>query len=57
MKEWDTAGMEILCKEAGAAFTDMNGAPLVANRADPVNRNGFKILNRPEAALQTEDIK
>ena len=57
MKEWDTAGMEILCKEAGAAFTDMNGAPLVANRADPINRNGFKILNRPEAALQTEDIK
>ncbi len=57
MKEWDTAGMEILCKEAGASFTDMNGAPLCANRADPVNRNGFRILNRPEAALDTDDIK
>lgn len=57
MKEWDTAGMEILCKEAGASFTDMNDSPLCANRADPVNRNGFKILNRPEAALDTESIQ
>ncbi len=55
MKEWDTAGMEILCKEAGALFTDIHGLPLVANRADPVNRNGFRILNRPEAALDTTD--
>ena len=53
MKEWDTAGMEILCREAGASFTDIHGAPLCANRADPVNRNGFRILNRPEAALDT----
>ncbi|MBQ8401142.1 MAG: adenylyl-sulfate kinase [Clostridia bacterium] len=57
MKEWDTAGMEILCREAGASFTDINGSPLCANRADPVNRNGFRILNRPEAALDTKDIK
>ncbi len=55
MKEWDTAGMEILCKEAGATFTDIHGEPLVANRADPVNRNGFRILNRPEAALDTTE--
>ena len=53
MKEWDTAGMEILCKEAGASFTDVHGAPLCANRADPVNRNGFRILNAPESALDT----
>ncbi len=55
MKEWDTAGMEILCREAGASFTDINGNPLAANRADPVNRNGFRILNRPEAALDTTE--
>jgi len=55
MKEWDTAGMEILCKEAGASFTDMRGQPLCANRADPVNRYGFRILNCPEAALDTTE--
>lgn len=53
MKEWDTAGMEILCKEAGAQFTDVHGAPLCANRADPVNRQGFRILNTPLSALDT----
>lgn len=53
MKEWDTAGMEILCKEAGASFTDVHGKPLCANRADPVNRNGFRILNTPQSALDT----
>ena len=57
MKEWDTAGMEILCREAGASFTDINGNPLAANRADPVNRNGFRILNRPEAALDVTSIQ
>ena len=57
MKEWDTAGMEILCREAGASFTDIDGNPLAANRADPVNRNGFRILNRPESALDTTSIQ
>jgi len=51
MKEWDTAGMEIICKEAGASFTDLSGRPYPANRADPVNRNGFIILNHPESKL------
>ncbi len=53
MKEWDTAGMEILCKEAGASFTDVHGNPLCANRADPVNRNGFRILNTTQSTLDT----
>lgn len=53
MKEWDTAGMEILCKEAGASFTDVHGSPLCANRADPVHRNGFRILNTPQSTLDT----
>lgn len=53
MKEWDTAGMEILCREAGASFTDVHGQPLCANRADPVNRNGFRILNHTASALDT----
>lgn len=52
MKEWDTAGMEILCKEAGASFTALDGTPLCANRADPVHRTGFKIVNQPKAELE-----
>ena len=45
-KEWDTAGMQIVCEEAGAIFTDAYGDELVANRPDPVNRRGFRIANR-----------
>ena len=55
MKEWDTAAMQILCEEAGAVFTDLHGRPLRANREDPVNRDGFIILNRPESALTIPD--
>ncbi len=57
MKEWDTAAMEIICREAGAVFTDIDGKPLTANRADPVNRRGFMILNHPESALDTSGIE
>lgn len=54
MKEWDTAAMQIICTEAGASFTRLDGTPIIANRADPVNRGGFRILNRPESALIIE---
>lgn len=57
MKEWDTAAMQILCEEAGAVFTDIDGKPLIANRADPVNRRGFIILNHPESALDIRGIE
>lgn len=57
MKEWDTAAMEIICREAGAIFTDIDGKVLIANRADPVNRRGFMILNHPESALDREGIE
>lgn len=51
MKEWDTAAMQILCEEAGGVFCDLNGNPIPANRADPVNRGGFMILNHPASAF------
>lgn len=57
MKEWDTAAMEIICREAGASFTDSDGNELVANRADPINRRGFIILNNPKSALDTSGIE
>ena len=56
-KEWDTAAMEIICREAGASFTDLEGRPLLANRKDPVNRRGFLILNHPLSALDTHGIE
>ena len=55
MKEWDTAAMQVICEEAGASFTDLHGRPVRANREDPVNRDGFIILNRPESALTIPD--
>ena len=55
MKEWDTAAMQVICEEAGAAFTDLHGRPVRANREDPVNRDGFIILNHPESALTIPD--
>lgn len=55
-KEWDTAAMEVICRESGAIFTDVSGKPMLPNRADPVNRNGFRILNRADSALDTDGI-
>lgn len=55
-KEWDTAAMQLICEESGAIFTDVHGGILPANRKDPVNRRGFRILNRPESALDTDGI-
>ncbi len=57
MKEWDTAAMQIICEEAGAVFSDIDGKPISANRADTVNRRGFIILNSAESALDTNGIE
>ena len=46
MKEWDTAAMQIITEEAGALFTDADGDPMPANREDPRNLNGLRIVNR-----------
>jgi len=49
MKEWDTAAMQIITEEAGALFTDSDGKPMPANRENPRNLNGFRIVNRRES--------
>ena len=51
-KEWDTAGEEIICRESGAMFTDVNGGKLIANREDYRNINGIRILNSPASELK-----
>ena len=55
-KEWDTAGMQIICEEAGAVFTDIHGKPLTPNRPDPQNLEGFIILNHPDSALDIDGL-
>ncbi len=55
VKEWDTAGMQIICEEAGASFTELDGTPIMANRPDFVHRHGYRILNHPESALVLPD--
>ncbi len=51
MKEWDTAAMQIIVEEAGGVFCGLDGRPIPANRADPVHRGGFMMLNHPASAL------
>lgn len=55
-KEWDTAAMQIICEESGAIFTDVYGDPIPANRTDPTNRRGFRILNHAESSLDSDGI-
>ncbi|MCI9449154.1 MAG: 3'(2'),5'-bisphosphate nucleotidase CysQ [Clostridiales bacterium] len=55
-KEWDTAGEEIICREAGAIVTDAAGGTLTANREDVRNLRGIRIINRSESALDSSYI-
>ncbi len=50
-KEWDTAGEELICREAGGCVTDALGGELYANREDIVNRRGICMLNKASSAL------
>jgi 3'(2'), 5'-bisphosphate nucleotidase len=44
-KEWDVAASVILIQEAGGVFLTPYGAPLLFNRRDVVNRDGYLIMN------------
>jgi 3'(2'), 5'-bisphosphate nucleotidase len=44
-KEWDTAAPDIIVREAGGIFVDFNMQPLVYNRVDVYNRNGYIAAN------------
>jgi len=50
--EWDTAAMQCVAEQAGAVFRQMDGAEMLYNREDTVNRKGFFIVNRAENALE-----
>lgn len=49
--EWDTAAMEIIVKEAGGIFLGMDGKPLVYNKENPENPQGFYLLNNKDNKL------
>ncbi len=49
--EWDTAAMEIIVTEAGGIFSGMNGKPLLYNKENPGNPQGFYLLNKKENML------
>ncbi len=49
--EWDTAAMEIIVTEAGGIFSGMDGNPLLYNKKNPENPQGFYLLNSEENKL------
>lgn len=46
--QWDTAAMECIVTEAGGIVVQPDGTPLVYNREDTINRQGFCCVNRRE---------
>lgn len=51
-KEWDTCAMQIIVEEAGGHLLNYNGEPLVYNREDVYNHQGYVICNRIENFLK-----
>lgn len=43
--EWDTCASDIILKEAGGKFTDMNGEEIKYNKENPANQNGYVATN------------
>lgn len=50
-KEWDTCAMQAILEEAGGLLTKFDGTPLVYNREDVYNRDGYIICNCKENLL------
>lgn len=43
--QWDTAAMELIVKEAGGVFLQLDHTPMIYNREDTLNRKGFYVIN------------
>lgn len=50
-KEWDIAASDIIVKEAGGFFAKPNGTPILYNRDDVYNREGFIVMNKRHEKL------
>ena len=50
-KEWDTCAMQVVVEQAGGHLLRFDGKPIVYNREDVYNRDGYIICNRIENYL------
>jgi len=50
-KEWDTAAFQVIVEEAGGFVLKFDGNPIMYNREDVHNRDGYIIVNRKENIL------
>jgi len=50
-KEWDTCAMQAIVEEAGGFLLKFDGTPIVYNREDVYNKDGYVICNRRENFL------
>ena len=50
-KEWDTCAMQVIVEQAGGFILKFDGTPIVYNREDVYNRDGYIIVNRKENFL------
>ena len=50
-KEWDTCAMQAIVEQAGGYILKFDGTPIVYNRKDVYNRDGYVICNRKENFL------
>lgn len=50
-KEWDTCAMQAIVEEAGGFLLKFDGTPIVYNREDVYNKDGYVICNRKENFL------
>lgn len=50
-KEWDTCAMQCIVEEAGGFLLKFDGTPIVYNREDVYNKDGYVICNRKENFL------
>jgi len=44
-REWDTCAPEVIVREAGGAYTDLDGNPLAYNQPDTARRRGTLVSN------------
>lgn len=50
-KEWDTCAMQVVVEQAGGFLLKFDGTPIMYNREDVYNHDGYVICNRKENFL------
>ena len=50
-KEWDTCAMQAIVEQAGGFILKFDGTPIVYNREDVYNKDGYVIVNKKELFL------